>query len=76
MAFHFFLDLEGDGFGFFGGDDSVAIGEGNWTSCLAGDAVTPEVATDRDPIIFDGEQNGNLGRTEFGWLGNVSVSVV
>ena len=48
------MDLEGDGFGFFGGDDDVAIGEGGWSGCLAGDVATPNVATDGEAIVFDG----------------------
>ena len=50
----FFLDLEGDGFDFFSGEEGVAAGEGGWSSCLAGDVATPNVATDGEAIVFDG----------------------
>ena len=76
MAFPFFFDLEGDGFNFFGGEDGVATREGGWSGCLAGDIATPDVATDREANVFDGEESSDLGRGKLGWLGNVSDEVV
>ena len=70
------MDLEGDGFGFFGGDDGVATGERGWSDCLAGDPPTTEVATDGEVVVFEGEERGDLGRGEAVWLDNVLVEVV
>ena len=76
MTFRFFLDLEGDGFDCFSGEDGVATGEEGWPGCLAGDAATLDVATNGEAIIFKGEESGDLGKGELGWLGNVSNKVV
>ena len=75
-TFLFFLDFEEEGFGLFGGEDGVATGEENWSGCLVGDATTPKVATDGEPITFDGEERGDLDRGDLGWLGSISVDVV
>ena len=38
---------------------------------MAGVAATPEVASDEDPTVFDGDDRGDLGRGELGPLGSV-----
>ena len=70
------MDLEGDGFDCFSGEDGVAIGEGGWLGCLAGDATNLDVATDNETIVFNSEESSDLGRGELGWLNNVSDEVV
>ena len=75
-SFPFFLDLEGDGFNLFGGDNGVATGEEYWLDCLDGDPTTLEVATDGEAIIFEGEEKGDLGKGKAGWLDNISIKVV
>ena len=62
-TFLFFLDLDDNGFRFFGGEGSVATGEGGWSGCLVRNATTSEVAIEREPIVFE---IGNLGRGELG----------
>ena len=70
------MDLEGDGFDFFGGEDNVTTGEGGWSDRLAEDPPTVEVATDGEAIVFEGKEREDLGRGEDGWLDNISVEVV
>ena len=71
----FFLDREGEGLECFGGED-VATGEDGWSNGLFGDLATPNVAIDGEAIFFDDEESGDMGRGEFGWLGNVSDEVI
>ena len=71
----FFLDHEEEGFDYFNGETD-ATGEESWSNCLVRDPATPDVATDGDAIFFNGEERGDLGRGEFGWLDNVSEEVV
>ena len=63
-TFLLFLEFDEEGFGFFGAEESVATGDEGWASCLVGVATSPEVTTDEDPIVFDGEEIGDLGECE------------
>ena len=70
------MDLEGDGFDCFGGEDGILIGEGGWSGYLAGDAATPDVATNGEAIVFHSEESDDLDRDKLGWLDNFSNEVV
>ena len=46
-----------------GCDEGIAIGD-NWAGYLGGVTKAPKVATDGDPIVFDGEESGDFGNGE------------
>ena len=69
------MAFEEEGFGLLGGDKGATIGGEGCTGCLVGVASDPEVAPDENPIIFDGEERGDLGKGELEPLGRVSAKV-
>ena len=71
MAFPLFLAFEDEGFRFMGGEMGDATGEDGWADCVAGVVSTSTIATEEDPIIFDGEDIGDFSSGEFGPLDNV-----
>ena len=60
------MDFEEEGIEFFGGEDGVVTGEDDSSGCLVGVVATPEVATDREPTVFDSEERLDLDRGELG----------
>ena len=52
-----------------------ATGEDGWADCFAGVVAAPAVATDGDPIVFDGEDKADFGSKELEPLGSVSREV-
>ena len=71
----FFLDFKEEGLECLGNEE-VVTGEDSWSVGLFGDLATPDVAIDGMAIFFDDEENGDFGRGEVGWLGNISDEVV
>ena len=53
-----------------------ATKESSWAGYLVGNAAILDVATDGEAIVFDGQESGDLGRGELGWLRNVLDEVV
>ena len=74
-TFPFFLVFEEDGFELWGGGEGVAIRDEGCASCLGGVPAATEVRPDEEPIVFDGDNRGDLGRGELGLLGSVSREV-
>ena len=75
MTFPFFLAFEDECFGLWGGDEGVATGDEGWAGYLAGVVAVPEVALDRDPTIFDGDDRCDLGRGDLDPFGSISREV-
>ena len=71
----FVFAIEDKGFGFVGGEMGDATGEDGWANYFVGVVATPTIATEGDPIIFDGDDRGDFDNGEFGPLGNVSTEV-